>query len=106
MRYGMLLDGVDDNDYHHTFNSTLNAHLLSSYFSITSKKSSALRALYKKNRWLLSIEICGRNCHQRRQPQETHKASCNALCHVLTLSCYLDTTQPIKIALRASCAFW
>ena len=46
--YGMLLDEVDDNDYHHTFNNTLKAHLLSSYFSITSKKSSSLRAFYKK----------------------------------------------------------
>lgn len=48
MRDGMLLDEVDDNDYHHTFNNTLKAHLLSTYFSITSKKSSALRALHKK----------------------------------------------------------
>jgi len=46
--YGMLLDEVDDNDYHHTFNNTLKAHLLSSYFSITSKKSSALHAFYQK----------------------------------------------------------
>lgn len=48
MRYGMLLDGVDDNDYHHTFNSTLNAHLLSSYFSITSKKVKRITCLIQK----------------------------------------------------------
>lgn len=40
--------GLDDNDYHHTFNNTLKAHLLSSYFSITSKKSSALHAFHQK----------------------------------------------------------
>ena len=49
MRDGMLLDEVDDNDYHHTFNNTLKAHLLSSVISTSSKKSSALRALYQKN---------------------------------------------------------
>jgi len=51
--YGMLSDGLDDNDYHHTFNSTLKAHMSSSYFSITSKKSSALRALYQK--WMVAV---------------------------------------------------
>ncbi len=49
MRDGMLLDGgSNDNAYHYTSHNTLNTHLLSRDFSITSKKSSALSALYKK----------------------------------------------------------
>lgn len=49
MRDGMLLDGgSNDNAYHYTSHGTLKTHLLLSYFSTTSKKSSALSALYKK----------------------------------------------------------
>lgn len=93
------MGGVNDNAYHYTSHGTLKAHLLSIYFSITLKKSSALRA-YKKNEWLLSAGIYGRICHQRIQPQETHKTACN----VLTLSGYLRIPYPLKIALQASCA--
>lgn len=47
--------GLDDNDYHHTFNNTLKAHLMSIVISTSSKKSSSLRALCQKT--TLSVKV-------------------------------------------------